>query len=414
VFTKFHSCVPHYVYCTAFPAQYAVKRILFVKGKGVYLFDKSRNRYLDFSSGIAVNAIGYGRKDLSDIISIQMRKLIHISNLYLTEPAMELAHVLLSIPFSSKKYQVVHFGNSGTEANEAAIKYARTYAKTIKGPDSYQIISFHHSFHGRTMGALSTSNREKDEEKFGPLLPGCISIPYNDIQQLYDHANNTTAAIIVEGIQGEGGLRTMTKKFAHALNTVAQRHNIILIADEVQTGLGRCAAVSASSLLDLAPDIITLAKPLAAGLPLSATLLTGKINAILEQGDHGSTFGGGPAITAVALAVVHKIYNKRFLQTLKKKSRILDEQLQKLLSSPGVKELRGIGFLRGIVLHDAIPVSRIIQRALEHGLVVLQSGKNVVRIAPPLVISPKLLAQGVAILHRVIGLCTKEYLKEKI
>ena len=309
-----------------FPKNYANEFLVIDKGEGVYLYDVDGKKYLDMGSGIAVNALGYGLKGPAEIAAKQMMKVTHVSNLYTTEPAIELGYKLAS----SGNFAAVHFGNSGSEANEAAIKYARLYAKRTKGEGHHKILSFENAFHGRTLGALACTPTPKYQDPFGPLMEGTLAIPFNDIQALEKTLDNTFAAVMVEPVQGEGGLEVMAPEFASKLNQLCKALDIILIADEVQTGLGRTGEFYASAGLGLTPDIITLAKPLAGGLPLSATLIPGKVNDLLHVGEHGTTFGGGPVTTAVACYVVDVIFHPAFLAKVKARGEFLKEQLEKL------------------------------------------------------------------------------------
>lgn len=246
-----------------FPRNYASKMLVLERGEGVYLYDVDGKKYVDFGSGIAVNALGHGREKLAEIAAEQMKKLIHVSNLYTTEASLELGHKLIG----TGGFDAVHLGNSGSEANEAALKYARLYSKRTKGEGHHKILSFRNGFHGRTLGALAVTPTPKYQEPFGPLMEGCVALPYNDVAALEETLDDTFAAVMVEPVQGEGGLEVMTKEFAEALNRLCAEKDVILIADEVQTGLGRTGEFYASAALGLKPDIITLAKPLAGGSP---------------------------------------------------------------------------------------------------------------------------------------------------
>ena len=385
-----------------FPKNYADTFLQIDSGDGVYLKDTSGKSYLDFGSGIAVNALGYGRDDLAKTAYNQMRKLIHISNLYTTEPAVELAGLLCQ----SGDFAAVHFGNSGSEANEAALKYARLYSLKTKGPGHHKFLSFSNCFHGRTMGSLSVTATRKYKDSFEPLIPGCDIIDYNSVEQLESLPHpEEYAAIIVEPVQGEGGLVTLTAEMTDSLNRFCSKHDIILIADEVQTGGGRTGEIFASAGIGLQADILTLAKPLAAGLPLSATLIPAKINDLLKPGDHGTTFGGGPVTTAVAYQSWKVLTDPVFLKDVENKGVYLRKLLIQEMEKAGLKgETRGRGLLCGLLV-DAIPPEKIqalLKSCQEKGLLLLRSGANVIRIAPPLVITEKELLQGVNILFKSI------------
>jgi acetylornithine/N-succinyldiaminopimelate aminotransferase len=386
-----------------FPRNYARELLELSRGRGVYLEDAGGTRYLDLGAGIAVNALGYGRRDLARIAARQMRKLIHVSNLYTTRPSLELASLLLSLTGSLGEYAAVQFGNSGAEANEAAIKYARLYAHRTRGPGHHKILSFSNGFHGRTMGALSTTPNPKYTEPFQPLVPGMVTCKFNDVDQMTALLNEQFAAVIVEVVQGEGGLHTMTPEFAAALNDRCRELDVMLIADEVQTGLGRTGALFGSERVGLRPDILTLSKPLAGGLPLSATLITSRINELLSPGDHGTTFGGGPVTCAVALMVVKTISDPAFLAHVNARAELLGELLDQIAArSEEVFERRGVGLLQGVVISavdQAARIAEIMASCRDKGVLLLRSSSNVVRIAPPLVISETELRRGVDVLR---------------
>jgi acetylornithine/N-succinyldiaminopimelate aminotransferase len=391
------------------PRQFGSDFLVLESGKGVYLTDVKGKIYLDFGSGIAVNALGHGRDDLAEVAARQMRKIIHSSNLYTTEPTIELAAKLIA----SGPFAAAHFGNSGTEANEAAIKYARAYAKRVKGEGRHKLLCFSNAFHGRTLGALSVTPNNAYREPFEPLLPGVEICPFNDTGVLEKMLDPSFAGVIGEVVQGEGGLKEMTPPFAAALNRLCRLHDIILIADEVQTGLGRTGALFASAAVGLEPDIITLAKPLAGGLPLSATLIPAKINDILKPGDHGSTFGGGPVTTAVASYLWDTISRPDFLSEVRAKGDHLAARLSviagKFKDGPfSIGETRGMGLLRGLEVivaeeKTADTMKQIIAAGQDFGILLLRSGKNVIRIAPPLIISREEIDKGTDILERVLS-----------
>ena len=402
---------------TAIAKQYGTDFLVLREGKGVYLKDVNGKTYLDFGSGIAVNALGHGREDLAEAAAAQMRRIIHTSNLYITEPAMEMAEKLIA----SGPFAAVHFGNSGTEANEAALKYARLYAKRVKGEGCFKLLSFSSAFHGRTLGALSVTPTPAYREPYEPLLPGVETSPYNDTAALEKILDRSFAGVIVEPVQGEGGLTVMKPDFAAALVRLCREHDVILIADEVQTGLGRTGNLYASAAVGLQPDIVTLAKPLAGGLPLSATLIPAKINDILKVGDHGSTFGGGPVTTAVASLLWDTVSKPEFLAAVREKGDYLAGELAGVAEafSTGafhIGEVRGMGLLRGlevIAAEEKTPeiMKAIHARAQELGLLILRSGKNVIRLAPPLVITRGELEEGIAILYRTLEDISAKYSK---
>jgi acetylornithine/N-succinyldiaminopimelate aminotransferase len=389
-----------------FAKNYASEMLQIDHGKGVELWDASGKRYLDLGAGIAVNALGYGRKDLARIASKQMRKLIHISNLYATAPAIELANLLIEKTAPIGAFSAVQFGNSGAEANEAALKYARLYARAKRGEGHHKILALGNGFHGRTMGALSATPTKKYSEPFEPLVPGMEAVPFNDAEALEAVVDGSFAAVIVEVVQGEGGLRVMSSEFAAKLNEVCRRHDVLLIADEIQTGLGRTGELFGSSLVGLKPDIMNFSKPLAGGLPLSATMVPEKVNELLHPGDHGTTFGGGPVTSAVAVHVVRTIADPAFMASVSERADELTAMLNGLVQSKNeVSERRGVGMLQGLVIEAEDPparVAEIMKACADQGVLLLRSSSNVVRLAPPLVIGKADLERGVAVLASVL------------
>jgi len=393
-----------------FPRNYSAELLTLTRGEGVYLEDSAGTRYLDFGAGIAVNALGHGRDDLAEIAAAQMKKVIHVSNLYTTPPALELARRLVSsrVGASEKEFAAVHFGNSGAEANEAAIKYACLYALATRGENHHKILSLSHGFHGRTMGALSATPSIKYQKKFLPLVPGMEAVPMGDIAALEETLNATFAAVIVEVVQGEGGLAVMSRDYAELLNRLTAELDVLLIADEVQTGLSRLGCLYGSELVGLKPDIVTLSKPRAGGLPLSATLIPTKVNEQIELGDHGTTFGGGPVTTAVAAHVWDLLSDPAFIETVREKGEHLGARLEEIAGRhERVGQVRGAGMLRGIEITGnqeevATAMSDIMAEARRGGLLILRSGSNVLRIAPPLVITREEIDRGVELLERAV------------
>lgn len=399
----------HMVENPPFPRNYAAKMLVVDHGEGSRLYDEAGNEYLDFGAGISVNALGYGRADLAEAMADQARRLIHTSNLYAHRPGLELATKLLaSAPFpAARPMAAVQFGNSGTEANEAAIKYARLYSHQTKGPGHHKILSFSGGFHGRTMGALSATPKPKYKTRFEPLVPGMVTTEYNDVEALERTLSPDFAAVIVEVVQGEGGLSVMSREFAEAIGRLAGEHDVIVIADEVQTGLARTGRLYASELVGLEADIITLAKPLAAGLPLGATLIPAKINDLLHVGDHGTTFGGGPVTTAVALRVFDILSNADFLAEVERKAAYLRRRLTELSEKlPLAGRVLGHGLLSGIEIGDSddgVTVGELMGRCQDAGLLVLKSGVNALRLAPPLTITEAEIDEALSIIETAMA-----------
>ena len=384
-----------------FPPQYGSELLVMERGRGVWLEDAAGKRYLDFAGGIAVNALGYGRADLARTAMKQMRKLSHISNLFTTRPALALARAMLARgPY---QFSSVFFANSGSEANEAALKYARLHSLRTKGAGHEKILCFSGAFHGRTLGALSCTPTPKYQDPYQPLVPGIVVAPYNDVAALRAALTSEFAGVIVEVVQGEGGLAVMTREFAAALNEGCRAAGAILIADEVQTGLGRTGTLYASEGVGLQPDIITLAKPLAGGLPLSAALIPPKVHQLIHLGDHGTTFGGGPVTTAVAGEVWKVLSAPAFISRVAELGDFLGQGLVRLqAASPKVGALLGRGLLRGFEYKGG-EVRDLLARVQKAGLLVLRSGTNAVRIAPPLVISEKQITQGLTIIQEALA-----------
>ena len=386
------------------PKNFGPEFLVFEKGEGVYLYDLEGKKYLDFGAGVAVNALGHGREDIAKIVYEQMKKVIHTSNLFSSEPTIFLAEKLVSLG----NFAAVHFGNSGTEGNEAAIKYARLYSYNKKGKSNHKILALESCFHGRTMGALACTYNDAYKTPFEPLIPGVEFVPLNDVEALTKKLDSSFAAVIVEVLQGEGGLHMMSNEYAKALNTLSKKHDVILIADEIQTGIGRTGWPFASSIVGLEPDIITLSKPLGGGLPLSATLIPEKINNYIKPGEHGTTFGGGPVTCAVAGKILDIILDPDFLANVRKSGEYLSKRLSetaKKFSFTG--EILGTGLLLGIPINQPKTYEKdltkeVIAKCIENGLIVLKSGKNVVRIAPPLILEEKHIDEGIEILTKTL------------
>ena len=397
-----------------FPKNYANEFLVLKKGRGSYIWDEAGKKYLDFAAGIAVNSLGYGAKEIEQAAIRQLKDLIHVSNLFTTRPALDLAEMLTAaspLPkdqpwrsdFRPGYFAAVHFGNSGSEANEGALKYAKMSAGRKERPNGRRILAFKNGFHGRTLGALSVTHTEKYRKPYEPLIEGIEFAEYNDAAAVRALVSSEFTAVIVEPVQGEGGLTVMSPDFAAALNETCRKHDVVLIADEIQTGIGRTGTLFASESLGLEPDIVTLSKPLAGGLPLSATLIPKTINDLVQVGDHGTTFGGGPVTTAVAAVIWKKITSPGFLEGVRAKAAELEDGLSDLAgSSDRLGALRGLGMLRGVEVRDPELLPRIIEKAREKGLLVLRSGANILRMAPPLTVGRNELYDGLRILRSAV------------
>ena len=353
--------------------------LVLVKGKGAKLIDREGRTWLDFAAGIAVNGFGHGDRKVVNAIKKQAALLIHASNLYHTEPGMALAERLVSLAFPSKAF----FCNSGTEAVEGALKFSRRIGKEQGRTD---FVCFENSFHGRTMGALSTTWTEKYREPFEPLIPGVRFCPLNDLAAVAELVGEKTAAVMVEPVQGEGGIRTATPEFLKGLSSLCRERGALLVFDEIQCGLGRTGKMFAYEHSGVVPDILTLAKPLAGGLPMGAVLVKDTLTSAIKVGDHGSTFGGNPVAAAAALAVLDHLTAPGFLDDLGARALYLLRGLRRLAKrhKGAVAEIRGIGLMLGIELRgEAGPV---VTGLHERGILAVQAGPHVLRLLPPLVV----------------------------
>jgi acetylornithine/N-succinyldiaminopimelate aminotransferase len=368
-------------------------------GEGVYLFDTEGRRYLDFVSGIAVNALGYGDPDVTAAITEQAARLIHLSNLYLNAPAGELARLLIE---GSPGFDRVYFGNSGAEAIEGAIKFARRYARDRAGEGKTAIVAFDGSFHGRTMGAVAVTAREKYREPFMPVMPGVRFAQYNDAASLEAAMGDDVCAVLLEPVQGEGGLRVASDDFLRAARELCDRYGALLIFDEIQCGMGRTGTLWAHEPSGVRPDLMTVAKPLAGGLPISAVLMTQAVADAIHVGDHGTTFGGNPLATAVGAVVVRKVSDPAFLARVREVSSYLDESLQDLAADmpDTILELRGRGLMRGMRIAGSAGAIR--EQVQGRGLLVTTAGEDVLRLLPPLIIEPRHVDECIAALRQVL------------
>ena len=370
---------------------YSRPPVIFSRGEGSYLFDREGNRYLDFAAGIAVNALGHCHPGWVEALQAQSRKLTHISNLYYSEPQVDLARRLVESSFADR----VFFSNTGAEANEAALKFARKWARLNHGGDKFEVIALEGGFHGRTMGALSLTYRENYRLPFAPLVPGVTFVPINDLAAFEQAISSRVCAVFVEPIQGEGGVLLAEKEYLVGLRRLCDQHSALLIFDEVQCGLGRTGRLWAHEWSGVMPDIMTLAKPLAGGLPIGATLVTEPIAEAIKVGDHGSTFAGGPLICSVACVVFDKISRPELLQRVEQNGKQLSAGLL-AFGKDRVKELRGRGLLLGVQLNGS--VKPLIEAARQRGLLVINAGEDILRICPPLTITPEEIESGLEIL----------------
>ena len=360
--------------------------VMFDHGEGCYLYDTEGKKYLDFAAGIAVNSLGYHYPGYDEVLKAQIDKLTHISNLYYNEPMSEAGEKLVKASGLSKAF----FTNSGTEAIEGALKAARKYAYTKYGKEAekYEIIAMNHSFHGRSMGALSVTGTEHYREPFEPLIGGVKFADFNDLDSVKAQITDKTCAIITEVVQGEGGIYPAEKEFLEGLRALCDEKDIILIFDEIQCGMGRTGYYFAWQSYGVKPDVMTCAKALGCGVPVGAFVLGEKAaSASLIPGDHGTTYGGNPFVCA-AVSKVFDIYEKDdILAHVQELTPYLEEQLDKLVDKyPVVAARRGKGFMQGLVI-TGTTVGSIVTKALENGLLVISAGSDVLRLVPPLVIT---------------------------
>jgi predicted acetylornithine/succinylornithine family transaminase len=373
---------------------------VFTAGEGCRLIAEDGTRYLDFTAGIAVNALGYGSPVVADAIREALDAgLVHTSNLFHTRPAAELAEWLVERSFADR----VFFCNSGAEANEGAFKFARRWARETGGEQKTEIVAFHGGFHGRTMGALAATDRPAYQAPFRPLMPGVRFGVVGDVAGADRLIRpERTAAVVIEPLQAEGGVLAVPPAFLKALRYLCDEAGALLIFDEVQVGLGRTGTLWAHEQFGVTPDLMTVAKPLAGGLPMGAVLMTERVAETIQPGDHATTFGGGPLVASAALATVRTIGEPAFLDEVQRKGHLLANLLQKLVLNhlTRVKDVRGVGLIWGVEIDG--PAGEVVGRALEAGLLVCSAGPNVVRIVPPLVIGDAELAEGVQILDEVL------------
>ena len=368
-----------------------------VRGEGVELFDADGRAYLDFTAGIAVNALGYGDDGLREALRAAADGLIHVSNLFRTAPGEQLAARLVELSFADQ----VFFCNSGAEANEGAFKFARKWARSTVGAAKTDIIALRGAFHGRLFASLAATDRPSYRAPFRPLAGG-VSIVERDIEDLAIVLDaETVAAVILEPVQGEGGVRVLDRGFIRELHALTRERQVALIFDEIQCGMGRTGSLFAYEQIGVEPDMLTLAKPIAGGLPMGAVLLSNRIASTINAGEHGTTFGGGPFVASVALHVLERVSDPALLSHVASAGQWIGDQLQGISERTGrVRAIRGIGFMWGIDVGE--PAGEVVARARDAGLLILTAGDHTVRLLPPLVMTRDDLARGLAILEQVI------------
>ncbi len=366
-------------------------------GKGVYLYDTDGKKYLDFGAGIAVCALGYGNERFERALKEQIDKGIHFSNYFYSEPLMRAAKELAEAAGMDK----VFMANTGTEANEGALKLARKYAIMHGYEERHEIISMEKAFHGRTMGALSVTGTEKYREPFNPLIGGVTFAQYNNLESVEKSMTDKTYAVIVEAVQGEGGIYPAEPEFLRGIRSLCDSHDCMMICDEIQCGMGRTGKMFAYEHYGVKPDIVTMAKGIGNGMTAGAIATTEKIAAALVPGDHGTTFGGNPLACAAVTATLDEFAEKDIPAHVTEMGEYLAERLQYLVETKDVaKETRGLGLMRGLELTE--PANPYILKALERGLILMSAGTHVIRFIPPLIIERAQIDEMIAILEEIL------------
>lgn len=361
---------------------YTRQPLSIVRGRGTKVYDLEGREYLDFVGGIAVNVLGHGHPDLVQAIQRQAAQLIHTSNLYYTEPQVKLAHTLVDHSFADK----VFFCNSGAEANEAAIKLARRYSHDKYGAGRFEIVTMKNSFHGRTFATLTATGQEKVQKDYEPLLPGFRYVAFNKLEELERAVTDQTAAVLLEPIQGEGGVHAADREYLKQVRDLCSKKDVLLMFDEIQTGMGRTGTLFAYEQLGVQPDIMTLAKGLGGGVPIGACLATDSVAKAFSPGSHASTFGGNPLACAAGLAVCHALLEGQVLDH----ARQVGEYFAKGLSNCKarhrmVREVRGLGLLQGMEIDMDAKV--VVSECLARGILINGAGEHVLRFVPPLIIT---------------------------
>lgn len=381
---------------------YSPQQAIPVRGEGSRLWDQTGKEYIDFAGGIAVNALGHCHPALVDALTTQANKVWHLSNVYTNEPALSLAREMVERTFADKAY----FCSSGGEANEAAFKLARRWAYDNFGEKKHKIISFRQAFHGRTLFTVSVGGQPKYSEGFGPIPGGIVHAGFNDLDSVRELIDDDTCAVVVEPIQGEGGVTPATQEFIGGLRELCDRHQALLVFDEVQSGVGRSGKLYAYMHYGVTPDILTTAKALGGGFPIGGMLTTDRVAPSLAVGTHGSTYGGNPLACAVGLAALTTIDTPEVLDGVERRHELFREHLEVINRKYGVfKEIRGMGLLIGAEMSDDFQgkARDILPLALEQGLMILVAGPNVLRMAPSLVIPEADIQEGMSRLELAIG-----------
>ncbi len=370
-------------------------KIVIEKGDGVYLYDVNGKKYLDFAAGIAVFALGYNNKKYNDALKAQIDKVIHTSNLYYNVPAIEAAQKVVEATGLKK----VFFTNSGTEAIEGAIKMAKRYAYDRDGHANHEIIAMNHSFHGRTLGALAVTGNAHYQEPFGPMIDGIKFAEYNNLESVKSLITDKTCAILLETLQGEGGIYPADEEFIKGIRKLCDENDIIMICDEIQCGMGRTGKMFAYEHYGIKPDIVTVAKALGCGVPVGAFVAGEKTCNSLVPGDHGTTYGGNPLATAAVSTVFDLFKEEKIVENVNEVAPYFEEKLDEIVKDfDNVTARRGKGFMQGLVL--TTPVGETVNKAIENGLLVISAGSDVLRMVPPLTITKENVDEMIEILRK--------------
>lgn len=373
-------------------------QIVLENGEGAYLFDTEGNKYLDFAAGIAVCSLGYGHPKYKEALKKQIDELTHTSNLFYSVPVAKAAQSLKQ----ATQMDRVFFTNSGTEAIEGALKAARKYAYT-NGSGKYEFIAMNHSFHGRSMGAVAVTGNEHYRTPFEPLIGGVKFAEFNDLDSVKAAVTDKTCAIILEPVQGEGGIYPAKKEFLEGLRALCDKKDILLIFDEIQCGMGRCGNLFAWQGYGVKPDIMAMAKAIGNGVPVGAFAMTEKVaEKSLAPGDHGTTYGGNPLVCTAVDTVLQIFEEEQIVEHVRAVSAYLEKKLEELVAeNEFVEARRGKGFMQGLVLNK--PVGEVVKKAMKHGLIVISAGQNVLRMVPPLIITEKHVDEMIEKLRKALA-----------
>ncbi len=377
---------------------YARQPVAFVRGKGCYLYDGEGNAYLDFVSGLSVNNLGHCHPAVVKAIREQAGELLHTCNLYFTEPGAELARLISENSLGGK----VFFANSGAEANECAIKLARKCGRDLAGGGKHRIITLTGGFHGRTMATLTATAQPEKQAPFRPLLPGFSHVPANDIVALAEAMDDSVCAVMLEPVQGEGGVHVLTPEFLQVARELTQKHKALLVFDEVQTGLGRTGRLFAYQYGNVMPDVMTLAKSLGGALPIGAAVAAPAYSDVLTAGMHGSTFGGGPLPCAAGVAVLKELMAPEFMENVRRIGNYMRAELDGLAGSGLVESVRGLGLMLAVDLHRP-HAAEIVSRALEQRIILNNTSEKTLRFLPPLIVEERMIDEVVEFLKTTLN-----------